>query len=108
MSADDHQALVQWREALLRLAKAEPDIIGARTLLAGGQAELAACHVQWALEKTLKALLIAAAQDLRRTHDIDSLATLARTHWPDLLPSPSHWRPSPPLSGPRRVVTGNR
>ena len=40
MSANDHQALVQWREALFWLAKAEADIIGARTLLAGGQAEL--------------------------------------------------------------------
>jgi HEPN domain-containing protein len=88
MSADDPQALVQWREALLWLARAEADIFGARTLLAGGQAELAAFHVQQALEKTLKALLVAAAQDLRRIHDIDALATLARPHWPDLLPSP--------------------
>lgn len=70
------------------LTKAEADIIGSRTLLAGGQAELAAFHVQQALEKTLKALLVAAAQDVRRTHDIDALAALARTHWPDLLPSP--------------------
>jgi hypothetical protein len=52
MSANDHQALVQWREALLWRAKAEADIIGARTLPAGGQAELAAFHVQQALEKT--------------------------------------------------------
>src|SRR5271167_914313 len=114
MSANDHQALVHWREALLWLAKAEADIIGARTLLAGGQAELAAFHVQKALEKTLKALLVAAAQDVRRTHDIDALATLARTHWPDLFaftfstggrhPVVCH----DPLSGPRRVVTSNR
>ena len=78
MSADERQALVQWREALLWLAKAEADIIGARTLLAGGQAELAVFHVQQDLEKTLKALLVAAAQDVRRSHDIDALATLAR------------------------------
>jgi len=88
MSAGDPQAVVQWREALLWLAKADADIFGARTLLAGGQPDLAAFHVQQALEKALKALLVAAAQDVRRSHDIDMLATLARGHWPDLLPAP--------------------
>jgi HEPN domain-containing protein len=88
MSADDPQAIIQWREALLWLAKADADIVGARTLLAGAQLDLAAFHVQQALEKALKALLVAAAQDVRRSHDIDMLATLARAYWPDLLPSP--------------------
>src|SRR5215472_10037398 len=88
MNAADPQVIVQWREALLWLAKADGDISGARTLLASGQPDLAAFHVQQALEKALKALLIAAAQDVRRTHDIDQLATLARSHWPELLPSP--------------------
>lgn len=88
MSAADPQAVVQWREALLWLAKADADIFGARTLLVGGQPDLAAFHVQQALEKAPKALLVAAAQDVRRSHDIDLLATLARSHWPDLLPSP--------------------
>jgi HEPN domain-containing protein len=88
MSADDPQAIIQWREALLWLAKADAEIVGARTLLAGAQLDLAAFHVQQALEKALKALLVAAAQDVRRSHDIDMLATLARAYWPDLLPSP--------------------
>jgi HEPN domain-containing protein len=88
MNADDPQTVVQWREALLWLAKAAADISGARTLLAANQPDLAAFHVQQALEKALKALLVAAAQDVRRTHDIDLLATLARGHCPDLLPSP--------------------
>src|SRR5271167_2195253 len=88
MNADDPQAVVQWREALLWLAKADADIFGARTLLDGGQPDLAAFHVQQALEKALKALLVAAARDVRRSHDIDLLATLVRAHWPDLLPSP--------------------
>jgi HEPN domain-containing protein len=88
MSADDPQAIIQWREALLWLAKADADIVGARTLLAGAQLDLAAFHAQQALEKALKALLVAAAQDVRRSHDIDMLATLARAYWPDLLPSP--------------------
>ena len=124
MSANDQQALIQWREASLWLAKAEADILGARTLLAGGQAELAAFHVQQALEKTLKALLVAAAQDVRRIHDIDALASLAPAHWPDLLPSPfplaavSQWyvttrypgldAPPPPDRGGCRGIGGGR
>ena len=114
MNADDPQARVQWREALLWVAKAETDIAGARTLLSGDQIDLAAFLVQQALEKALKALLVAAAQDVRRTHDIDALATLARAHWPQLLASPfplavaarrrqrprlpKHWRPLPASS----------
>jgi HEPN domain-containing protein len=43
---------------------------------------------QQAVEKALKALLVAAAQEVRRTHDIDALATSARAHWPQLLASP--------------------
>jgi HEPN domain-containing protein len=88
MSAGDRQAVIQWREALLWLDKAEADIAGARTLLSSDQSELAAFLVQQALEKALKALLVAAALDVRRTHDIEALATLARAHWPQLLPSP--------------------
>ncbi|MBV8119529.1 MAG: HEPN domain-containing protein [Alphaproteobacteria bacterium] len=87
MSGGEPQEHIQWREALLWLAKARADIRGARTLLADNQPELAAFLVQQALEKTLKGLLVAAAQDVRRTHDIEALATLARIHWPDLLPS---------------------
>jgi HEPN domain len=63
MSAADPQAVVQWREALLWLAKADHDISGARTLPVGGQPDLTAFHVQQALEKALKALLLR----LRRT-----------------------------------------
>jgi HEPN domain-containing protein len=88
MSAGDRQELIQWREALLWLAKAEADIAGARTLLSSDQIELAAFLIQQAVEKTLKALLVAAAEDVRHTHDIDALAALARAHWPQLLPSP--------------------
>jgi HEPN domain-containing protein len=97
MSVNDPQAFVQWGEALSWLAKAAADTRGARMLLAGGEADLAAFLAQQALEKTLKALLVAAAQDVLRIHDIDRLATLARIHWPDLLPSPfplaavNHW-----------------
>jgi hypothetical protein len=76
MSGGDRQALIQWREALLWVAKAQADIAGARTLLSSDQIDLAAFLVQQGLEKALKALLVAAAQDARRTHDIDALATV--------------------------------
>ena len=49
MNADDPQAIVQWREALLWLAKGDGDISGARTLLASSQPVLAAFHVQQTL-----------------------------------------------------------
>ena len=49
MNADDPQAIVRWREALLWLAKADGDISGARTLLASSQPVLAAFHVQQTL-----------------------------------------------------------
>ena len=49
MNAADPQASVQWREALLWLAKADGDISGARTLLASSQPVLAAFHVQQTL-----------------------------------------------------------
>ena len=109
MSAADPQSVVQWREALLWLAKADADVSGARTLLGTGQSELAAFHVQQAAEKALKALLVAAAQDVRRTHDIEQLATLARLHWPALLPAPftlavvSQWYVTTRYPGPDEV-----
>jgi HEPN domain-containing protein len=87
MSDRDTQSVVQWREALLWPAKADIDVAAARTLLAADQPEPAAFHVQQAVEKALKALLVAAAQDVRRTHDIDQLATIARAHWPAVLPA---------------------
>ena len=49
MNAADPQAIAQWREALLWLAKADGDISGARTLLASSQPVLAAFHVQQTL-----------------------------------------------------------
>src|SRR5215472_7967673 len=114
MNAADPQVIVQWREALLWLAKADGDISGARTLLASGQPDLAAFHVQQALEKALKALLVAAAQDVRRTHDIEQLATLARGHWPDMVPAPfplaavSQWYVTTRYPDPRRCVADHR
>jgi HEPN domain-containing protein len=88
MSEADPQFVLQWREALRWLAKADADVSGARTLLATGQSDLGAFHVQQAVEKALKALLVAAAQDVRRTHDIEQLATLARVHWAAVVPAP--------------------
>ena len=77
-----------WREALSWLEKAEEDTKAVRLLLASSLVSLAAFHVQQATEKALKALLAAAAQDVRRIHDIAALAALARRHWPDLVCDP--------------------
>ena len=88
MNGGDQQQRLQWDEARLWLAKAAEDAAAARMLLSGGLAGLAAFHVQQAAEKALKALLVAAARDIHRVHDINTLADLARAHWPDVVPSP--------------------
>jgi HEPN domain-containing protein len=68
--------------------KAADDANAARLLMPSGVVSVAAFHVQQAIEKALKALLMAAAQDVRRIHDVATLADLARAYWPDLLPTP--------------------
>jgi HEPN domain-containing protein len=77
-----------WREAMSWLEKATEDARAVRLLVSAGLISLAAFHVQQATEKALKTLLTAAAQDVRRIHDVAALAALARAHWPDLVPSP--------------------
>ena len=88
MSGGNREQREQSNDARLWLTKAVEDVNGARMLLSGGLEALAAFHVQQATEKALKALLVAAAQDVRRVHDIATLADLARVHWPDVVPSP--------------------
>ena len=46
----------------------------------------AAFHLQQAVVKVLKALLVDARQEVRKTHDIDTLVAMARPHWPHLIP----------------------
>jgi len=86
MSAGDPKALLRWREALLWLAKADADISG---------------------EKALKGLLVAAAQDVRCSHDTDAFATLAWPHLPDLIP-PAAASPYCPGSARYRVTEYGR
>lgn len=88
MSADDGQSSLQWREALLWLEKTDEDLSASRILLAHGLIDAAAFHTQQALEKLLKAMLIAVAEDAPRIHDIEALAARARLRWPELLPAP--------------------
>ena len=88
MSADESQSSLQWREASLWLGKTDEDLSASRILLANELADAAAFHAQQALEKVLKAMLIAAAEDPPRVHDIEALAARARLHWPELLPAP--------------------
>lgn len=88
MSEADPQDIIQWQDALRWLDRAADDIRAVHSLLRDGIAMQAAFHLQQAIEKTLKALLVAARQDVRKTHDLDTLAESNRAHWPALVPSP--------------------
>ena len=88
MSGLDSRSAIQWREALFWLAKAGEDLAAGRVLMDADMLAPAAFHIQQALEKGLKGLLVAAAEDIRKTHDIDTLATTAQRHWPALIPTP--------------------
>src|SRR5689334_9673609 len=70
MSDNEDPELLVWQEALSWLEKAREDTRAARLLPASSLTSLAAFHVQQATEKSLKALLAAAAQDIRRIHDV--------------------------------------
>jgi HEPN domain-containing protein len=89
MSEDDSGDILQWHEALRWLGFAAEDLRVARLTLAdqsvlGGTA----FHVQQATEKILKALLVAAAADFRRIHDVEELAAAAHRHWPHVVSLP--------------------
>jgi len=77
MSDTDPQELIQWEEPLRWIGKVDQDLRAARLLL-GEIPEQAAFHVQQAVEKTLKALLVARRQDVKKTHDISTLVALVR------------------------------
>ena len=89
MSEGEESDIAQWREAQRWLSFAAEDLRVTRLTLndpsvLGGTA----FHVQQAVEKILKALLVAAAADFRRIHDIEELAEAAHRHWPDIVSSP--------------------
>jgi HEPN domain-containing protein len=81
----DAQDLIQWEEARRWLAKADEDLAAAQRLLPE-IVNQAAFHVQQAMEKTLKALMVAKRQEIRKTHDISLLVALVRPLWPELIP----------------------
>lgn len=58
------------------LRKAYADIEASRITLERGLADIAAFHAQQAVEKSLKALLVAVNKRPPKTHDIDYLADL--------------------------------
>jgi|SRR5579884_865129 len=88
MSGNEPPELIQWREASRWPAKAEEDLAAARLLIAGSLFDPAAFHVQQALEKALKALLIAAGRDMRRTHDLETLLADVHQAWPSRISVP--------------------
>jgi HEPN domain-containing protein len=87
MSASEHGDITQWREALRWLSFAAEDLRVARLTSADASVlGSTAFHIQQAAETILKALLVAAAADFRRIHDINELAEVAHRHWPDVIP----------------------
>lgn len=88
MSGADEQDIIQWQDALRWLDRAATDISVSRILIKKKAVPHAAFNIQQAVEKILKALLVAARQDIRKTHDLAALAGLANEHWPDLVPDP--------------------
>jgi HEPN domain-containing protein len=89
MSDDEGDDIAQWREALRWLNFAAEDLRVARlTLVDPSVLGGSAFHVQQATEKMLKALLVAAAADFRRIHDVEELAEAAHQHWPYVVSSP--------------------
>ena len=84
--SDPDQAKTQWAEASLWLAKADDDIRVASLTLAADPPMLdpAAFHCQQAVEKIIKALLVAAAVTAPRSHDIEMLAGKAAPFYPAL------------------------
>ena len=97
MSGPEPPDPAQREEVELWLQRAAEDVAGASFLVQESYALPASFHTQQALEKLLKALLIRARQDIRRTHDLDALASEARRFWPTLIPAPfplvniTHW-----------------
>jgi HEPN domain-containing protein len=88
MSDREPARMTQWREALRWLVAAAKDLRVARlTTTDASLLDATAFHIQQAIEKILKGLLIAAAADMRRIHDLDELAGLAHRHWPELIPA---------------------
>jgi HEPN domain-containing protein len=83
---DREQDRIQWADALLWLAKADDDIRVADLALAADPPlpDPAAFHCQQAVEKIIKALLVAASSPPLRTHDIEALAEKAVPFYPTL------------------------
>ena len=80
MNGPDDQDIIQWQDALRWLERAAEDIRVAKVLLREDIATQAAFHLQQSVEKVLKALLVAARQDVRKTHDLAALAALVHDH----------------------------
>jgi HEPN domain-containing protein len=89
MSENDDANIAQWREALRWLGFAAEDLrVASLTLADQSVLGATAFHVQQASKKILKALLVAAAADFRRIHDVEELAEAAHRHWPHVVSSP--------------------
>src|ERR1700740_224935 len=84
MNGDD-AAAERAREAAGWLAIAREDVRVARACLSLDPPArgMAAYHCQQAAEKLVKGLLVAASTPFRKTHDMDELADLAASSYPE-------------------------
>lgn len=64
--------------------KGDADLRSAKILLREGDIEIAAFHIQQAIEKYLKGFLLSKGWALRKVHDLDVLLNDAIQHKPDL------------------------
>jgi HEPN domain-containing protein len=87
MSESDPQPAAQWAEARRWFTKASEDLRVADLALRATPAmiEPAACHCQQAAEKLFKGLLVSAAVEVPRTHDLERLAVLIGDTYPQFV-----------------------
>jgi HEPN domain-containing protein len=114
MSGDD--ASERRREAASWLAIAREDVRVARGCMSLNPPAygVAAYHCQQAAEKLVKGLLVAASTPFRKTHDMDELADLAGSIYPDArdlldtvrMLTRINGRDPPPRRDPRRRCGG--
>ena len=86
MSDPSRELPKQWKEARRWLVKADDDLAAVRRCVDGDPplVEPAAFHCQQAVEKILKALLVAVGISPPRIHDIDALVARAGPAFPEL------------------------
>jgi HEPN domain-containing protein len=83
MSGDEAAERRRETAGWLAIAREDVRVARARLSLDPPAHGVAAYHCQQAAEKLVKGLLVAASAPFRKTHDLDELADLAVSHYPE-------------------------